>query len=255
MLDTFCVSHSQDVYRDQLARLARAMASTQWDEVTHKLSADSDATGVQLFVEGNWEKRCDKLANQLEFVAAAFDDFPQLIQAYVDTAPSPAYDTSLSDGERMLVWLRNTRRLTAEQADRIACQQARHAVEERAREQRLAHVRFQERYSLVEKWLANFDAASPLRLYLNPIRTWTKFISPALLDESASPPAHVLFFACGGEISSAVLELEGQALVNELADYQPCTLAEWAAVSSAGDTAALTAMVRDLATMGLVALG
>ena len=255
MLDTFCVSQSQDVYREQLARLARAMSSPQWDEVEHKLSADSDATGVQLFVEGNLEKRCDKLASQLEFVAGAFDDFPQLVQAYVDSAPSPAYDTALSDGERMLGWLQNTRRLTAAQADYISCQQARHAVEERARDHRLAHVRFQERYSLVEKWLADFDAASPLRLYLNPIRTWTKFISPALLDESANPPAHVLFFAHNGEISSAVLELEGQALINELADYQPCTLAEWAAVSSAGDAAELTEMVRDLATMGLVALG
>ena len=255
MFDTICVSHSQGIYRDQIARLARAMASPQWDEVAPNLSADSDTIGVQLFVEGNLEKRGDKLASQLEFVAEAFDDFPQLVQSYVDSAPAPAYDTALSDGERMLSWLRNTRRLTAKQEDYISCQQARHAVEERARDHRLAHVRFQERYSLVENWLADFDAASPLRLYLNPIRTWTKFISPALLDESAEPPAHVLFFARGGEVSSAVLELEGQAFINELADYQPCTLAEWAAVSSVGDAAELTEMVRDLAEMGLVALG
>ena len=42
-------------------------------------------------------------------------------------------------------------------------------------------------------------------------------------------------------------------LINELADYQPCTIAQWARLSTLVDVPQLTVLVRHLADMGLVA--
>ncbi len=49
------------------------------------------------------------------------------------------------------------------------------------------------------------------------------------------------------------MRLEGQVLVNELADYQPCTIAQWARLSALVDAPQLAALVRHLVGIGLVA--
>ena len=125
---------------------------------------------MKIFVDGNLEKRFEKLQAQLEFVADGFDRFDDLIADYIRARPSAAYDTGISDGERMLVWLtetkglsqnptdaRNvrgdsnqrrgfridTKTLSPEQLDYIACQRARHAIEETARQ----HIEPQEKYA------------------------------------------------------------------------------------------------------------
>lgn len=244
-----------ETYRQQLARVARAMTEANHEAaVANDLSPQSRTAGVKIFVDGNLEKRFEKIQQQLAFVAAGFDQFDELIREYVRGCRSGPYDTGLTDSGRMLDWLATGRSLSPAQQDYIACQRARHAVEELARRQRLQHVRFQKLRSQSQSWLPERDLAEGLCLHLNPIREWAQFVSTELLDDEAQPPANVLFFADGNEVSTAVLELEGQALVNELADYQPCTLQEWMALSPHRDRDELAETCSDLAEMGLVAI-
>ncbi len=247
---------ASDTYRDQLARLVDAMTRPNREaDVARDLSCDSTPSSVKMFVDGNFEKRLDKLNDQLALLSTAFDEFDELIVAYIRANKSAAFDNVTTDGERMLHWLAATQHPTPQQQDYLACQHARHAVEDVARQHRLKHVRFQELYSVIETTLAELPANPRLTIHLNPIRVWSRFETSELLDDETSPPANVVFFAVGEEIHTAALELEGQALVNELADFQPCTLDQWAALSMQADREELASTCRDLAEMGLVALG
>ncbi len=247
---------SRETYRRQLARLVSAMSLPNREAgVNEDLNKPSTPERVKMFVDGNLDKRFEKLQIQLKFVAEGFDGFDDLIVEFLRARPLASYDTAASDGERMLVWLAETKSLTLEQLDHVACQRARHAVEELARKHRLPHVRFQELASLAEVYRDQLATDERLKIHLNPVRTWARFVSPALLEDETAPPANVLFFPVREEIATAVLELEGQALVNELADFQPCTLAEWSALSVQADRDELLELSRDLAAMGLVAFG
>src|SRR5262249_730004 len=68
---------------------------------------------VDLFTEGNLDKRREKLLRQLELVAQAFEDFSALVNEYITSQPLAGYDTGASDGENMLRGLEQTRELTA----------------------------------------------------------------------------------------------------------------------------------------------
>src|SRR5262249_30355668 len=144
------------------------------------LAKDSTPELVQYFLEGNLEKRCDALRDHLNFVSEAFEDFTSLVDCYVLSVPLAAYDTAVVDADRMLKWLAELGTLTPVQLDYVLCQRARHVVEELAQARRLEYVRFQERLSLLDRWLADFELESCLRLYLNPIRAWAKFETNAL---------------------------------------------------------------------------
>src|SRR5262245_39962581 len=139
---------SQETYRQKLTRLARALASADALAVAGDLATGCPPRRAILFTDGNCEKRFEKLTDQLDFVAPAFDDFPGLIDAFIRSQPLVAYDTGASDGEQMLLWLTRTQNCTAEQLDHIACQRGRHAVEDLARCNRLGHTRFQELHSV-----------------------------------------------------------------------------------------------------------
>ena len=96
-------------------------------------------------------------------------------------------------------------------------------------------------------------ATPGLRAHLNPVRAWSRFTTTTLLDDDATLPADVLFFAAGEEIRTAILESHGRALVEELASCGPRTLDEWAGRSQHADREELVSLYRDLAEMGLVA--
>lgn len=249
------VKMSQETYNQNVARLVRSLSMpNRHSELLNDLSSQSKLSSVKMFVDGNLDKRLDKVGKQLEFVAEAFgEDFEALIVEYINDLPLEAYDTGASDGQRMLIWLAEKKPLTPEQKDYVACQQARHAIEDIARVNRLRHTRFTELHSLAEQHSGELYTNDQLKILLNPIRHWTRFHSSALLDDQAPPPVDVMFFAAGNEIATAVLDLEGQALINELADYQPCTLGQWAALSQLADHQQLLDLCVDLSQMGLVA--
>ena len=63
-----------------------------------------------------------------------------------------------------------------------------------------------------------------------------------------------MFYAVGNEIAVAAFELEGQALVNELSDYQPCTLTDWIDVTRVLEPGQLIEFSRQLLRLGLATL-
>src|SRR5262249_11289418 len=159
------------------------------------------------------------------------------------------YATTTSDGEQFLAWLERTRELTPEQGDHVACQRARHAVEEAALANRLAHVRFQELSSVAAELAGGLAARPGVRIHLNPLRARAGLTTAVLLDGEAALPADVLFFPVGNDIHTAVLEPAGQALLGELEALGPCTLEEWTARSEHGGPEELAAFARDLAAL------
>ncbi len=141
------------------------------------------------------------------------------------------------------------------QRDRLACQRAHKAIDAVNADERSRYHRLQELTCVVDQLLPRLDQTQELRIHLNPMRAWATLETNHLVDERLDPPINVLFFQSRGEIASVVLELEGQALLNELVDYQPCTLAEWASVSSWATREELVEFCRDLAEIGLIAIG
>ncbi|HZL91506.1 MAG TPA: hypothetical protein VFB96_24265 [Pirellulaceae bacterium] len=247
---------SPETYRQKLTRLARALASADALAVAGDLAAGCPPRRARMFTDGNCEKRFEKLADQLEFIAPAFDDFAGLIEAFIRNQPLAAYDTGASDGEQMLLWLTRTQPCTAEQLDHIACQRGRHAVEDLARCNRLGHTHFQELRSVTpsEERELRLLLACGVTLHLNPIRIWTTFHTRVLLDDEAGVPAAVILFPVGSEIAIAVLEDDARPLVSELARLGPCSLAQWSAVTTRADSDRLEELVGDLAGLGLVAV-
>jgi len=244
---------SNDSYREQLDRLVAAMSvANQEDQVAESLR-ESEPSRVKMFVDGNLDKRFEKIQKGLELLQEDFEKFDDLIIRYMKEVPLAAYDTGASDADRMLIWMSETMDLDAEQRDLVKCQRARHAVEDRARLNRMQHVRFQELRTHNEQLLNEWGVNQELRVHLNPIRVWTTFETNLLLDEEAEPPCKVLFFAVDSDVATAVLEEEGQLLIEELAEFQPCTLEEWIVRSAEGSREELEELTTDLAEMGLVA--
>ena len=243
------------IYHEQLSFLVEAMSQPNRESaLVNELTTDSTPEQIKLFVDGNFDKRLDKLLGQLEFVAPAFDDFEDLVAGYICQTPPAAYDTGVSDADRFLAWLSDHRTLSFKQADYVACQRARHTVEALARQNRAAHVAFQCLCHLSRERGEEWEPDDELMIHVNPIRVWTRFETAALLGAAASPPADVLFFALDGQSTSAELEPAGRELLAELVELAPCTLSSWAAVSQSADREGLASFCRDLAEIGLVAV-
>jgi len=244
-----------EAYRRQMAELVAAMSRPGGERGVSLLADDSRRQAVKMFVDGNLDKRLDKLAKQLEFLEEAFDNFEELLAEYIRAVPLSAFDTSTSDGDRMLAWLADSRRLTLVQADYVTVQRTRHVLEHMAAAHREEHVAFQA--------LRRDRDLSPTLLppttvvRLNPIRAWARLETEALLDETAEPcdlPCDVLLLADGSEIATVQLELEGQVLLNDLADNQPCSIRNWAELSRVSDVEELLELSRDLTALGLIAV-
>ena len=246
-------------YATQLRRLARSLAAGRNEDVLDVLAPGYHPWQVEMFTDGNVDKRFEKLQVQLEFVQSAFDEFESLLESYIHEFPLAAYDTGTTDGDRFLAWLDSHRELTPEQRDFVVCQRSRHAVEDAGRRNRFGHVRFQELKSLTNQLAGELGSNPNLQIHLNPIHVWGRFETKVLLDEDSAPPADVLFYASGNEVRTAVLEPEGQQLVHELAALSPCTLDEWVgAGNSFADRESrpqneLANFCRDMAEIGLVA--
>jgi hypothetical protein len=252
-------TEKQETYREQLARLAQSLAVARSTDLRDDLAAGSPHERIRMFVEGNLDKRFEKLQRQVEFVAQVFPDFEDLLTAFVRAQPLAAYDTGSSDGERFLAWVEQTQQPLPEQRDYISCQRARHAVENEARRNRVGYLRFQELLGVAETLADELESNPSLVVCLNPIRVWGRFETPELLDPSASLPAEVIFYPVAGDIRTAVLEGESLERVRELAGFGPCTLDAWRValepfVGTEGvDRTELVALCRDLVAIGLVA--
>ncbi len=213
---------------------------------------------VAMFTEGNLDKRFDKLRDQVELLEDEFSQLDELISDYVAAIPLAAYDTGSSDGDRFAQWVTRRTPLSDEQRDVLAVIRSRHAIEEIARFNRLAHVRFQERVSLNSTLLPELRTSTSLRLYLNPIRLITHFDSSLFVDADSS--ADAVFFAVGTEIRVAILDENGHRVLRVLSETDGLLLSELlTAVHSKTGVAVsddeLIGIASDCADLGLIALG
>lgn len=241
-------------YRDQLAGWVQALACARPEALQSILEEGSSLSNVDMFLESNRAGRRQKLLAHLDFVIPAFEDFEGLLDRYLRDCPLAAYHSIAADAERWLGWIENCMDLAPEQRDYVACQRARMAVETAARRNRSGHVQFQKLGRVTEGLVAGLGGEARFRIHLNPIRSRSRFVTTALLDEGAIPPADVEFFAVRDEIATAILEPSGRARIEELALCSPCTLDEWAGPGQHGNRAELAALANDLAGIGLVAL-
>jgi hypothetical protein len=122
-------------------------------------------------------------------------------------------------------------------------------IEERADRCR----RFQELRRAMEDTRSPLDGDGTCQLHLNPANCWIRWDVEAGSTEDEAFSGSALFFLDGNELRGIRMHLEGQVLVNELADYQPCTIAQWARLSALVDVPQLVALVRHLVGIGLVA--
>ena len=90
-------------------------------------------------------------------------------------------------------------------------------------------------------------------LHLNPACHWMRFKGDAGARQDHDVPTSVLFFLINERIRGIRMSLEEQVLLNELADYQPCTVCQWARISSLADRRQLGALALQLYDIGLVA--
>lgn len=215
-----------DAYRKQLDKYAEALSIAQNEIVVGELKEGNTADMLKLFTDGNLDKRFNKVKDQVEFVMDFFDEeeFEETIVKYVKTLPLLAYDTGISDGDRFLDWLPEQMELTEEQRDAIRCQQARHRIEDVAREHRMAHIHFQEQLTVADQLVEDFGNDDRLRIQVNPICVRTTFKTTALLDEDSEVPAIVQFYPVKSDIRTALLEDDGLELIDRLHELGPSSL-------------------------------
>ena len=100
---------------------------------------------------------------------------------------------------------------------------------------------------------AELDETSSCNIYLNPACCWTRLEADTSPIEGAHLGCSALFFLVENDLRGIRMNLEGQVLINELADYQPCTIGQWSRLSSLLDITQLVSLVRHLGQLGLVA--
>ena len=244
-----------DDYRKQIRQCAHSLAVANNDRVIAYLPSPDEGVMVDVYTDGNLDKRIWKLTDQFEFMKNEFDDLDDWMQEYIHEIPLQAYDTGASDSSIFLDWVLENKTLTAEQKDCIACHQSRIAVEETARVNRIAHVRFQDRMTVGESLIDELETNAELWLHVNPIRVWATFATTLLLDDEADLPAAVLFFPVGVDIRTAVLEADGRELIERLELLSPCRLQTLIQTLAGWERGEVVDVVHDLLGMGLVTIG
>ena len=199
-----------DAYRDRLVRYSRALAVARSEAVYEELESGEHRTGLKIFVSANVNKRFERLQGRLEFLAGVMDDLDALLTAYVLEVPLAPYTTISGDADRFLLWLEESRELTAEQRDYVAGQHAHFGIEAAARVNRSGHVRFQELLSVAPLLAPELESNAGLRIHLNPIRIWSRLETGAMLDDAIIPPSDVLFYAVREDVGNAVLDSIGR---------------------------------------------
>lgn len=248
-------TYSLEAYREQIRHYAQTMALGRTDAAAQGLEAGMVADRVGMFTDGNLYKRYEKLQNACELLADGLDELQDLVKQYIKEVPLAAYDTGNTDAERFLIWLDRHAELTDEQQDYVRCQRSRHAVEFVAMKQRLAHVRFQELLSMNEQLVPELETNARLTVHLNPVHVWSRFETKALLGDDDASPATVLFYPVGNDIRTAVIEPECEQLIHMLEQHGVMRVKDLKKLLPQSEHPALFNLLRDLADMGMVALG
>jgi hypothetical protein len=242
-------------YRDQIRRCARTLAVAKTDIATRYLAPSESIEMVEIYAEGNLDKRTWKLNDQFEFMKEDFEKLDDWIKEYISTVPLVAYDTGCTDSVIFLDWVEENCKLTPEQLDYITCHRSRIDIEELARVNRMGHIRFQEILSATNELAAEMAINRSLWIHLNPIRVWAKFETNVLIEEDDDTPATVIFFPLKNDVRTVVLEPVAQMVIDELESKPSCKLSDLTSAFPYEQIDAVIEICRDLAELGLVAFG
>lgn len=242
-------------YRHQIQHCAHKLAVAKTKDVSPFLPEGERMDLVDVYADGNLEKRQGKLTDQFEFMQDAFEELEQWIVEYIRTVPLAAYDTGSTDSVLFLDWIEERKSLTPEQIDLVTCHRSRIEVEESARDNRMGHIRFQEMLSATEDLAQQLESNEDLWVHLNPIRVWARFETTVLLEDEDDLPATVLFYPVGSDIRTAVLDAFGQMVVDKLESLQSVRAGELLAAFPYDNREAVIEVTRDLAEMGLFSFG
>jgi len=242
-------------YRDMIEKVARAIAENRTDDVVPYLNPKFQAKHVEMFVDGNYDKRIDVLIRLMPFVSEDedFENFEDLAIEFADSKPVKAYEGSSEECDAMLEWLEQTQNLTPEQEDTIACQRARYQVEYLARDHRGEHIRFQELVTVADELLPQLGEGDALTIHVNPVRCWSYLRSSKYLEEGEQPPVSALYYADDDEVRTAMFEPAGQNLIERLCDIAPCKFDRWAVIADDVERDELVEFAKGLTALRLIA--
>lgn len=239
-------------YADALGRWSEGLAAGHVDGLLGEVAA-GDARDLERFVLNTTEERCRLLTEELALVALAFDDFAGLVTRYVREVPRVAYDPAYSDSQRFLRWLAHRQRLTPQQRDFVAYQQAEYACLALARGYRAAHVSFQRLLSQSRAERIHFETDGGAIVHLNPVRVWSRLA--ALSPTPSQGAVDAVFFAVGTRICVMGPTGPRAAWLRALSAAEPCAWRAWAArCASATPSSSLEAFAREAAEAGLIAV-
>ncbi|HVX16030.1 MAG TPA: hypothetical protein VHC22_32900 [Pirellulales bacterium] len=156
---------------------------------------EHSADDVGRYLQVGWGERRRLLTQELALVALAFDDFPTLVDRYLCTVAKTAQAAQSTDQQRFLRWLTRTRRLTPQQRDFIAYQQAEYRCLGQVRARRAAHVAFQRLRRRIPEVGADVSV-----WHLNPVRTWLRWHMPG--DDTSLGPCDLVFFPVGDRVEN-----------------------------------------------------
>jgi hypothetical protein len=198
------INTNRNVYRRQLDHWTRRMAVGSSPLSAFDSTNAGTAEGVREFIDGNVEKRTAKLttsAGCLPEMCPAWDDW---VAAFIRSIPPPAYSTAVSDGLRLLRWIRFHVDLDPEQRDAVEGQRSRLLVEQRVRRDRAGYLEFSRRFREAQEAGIRWNENDELRL--NPSCTPALLRTRRFLDPHTEVPARVLSYAVNGGLHTTVLE-------------------------------------------------
>lgn len=141
-------------------------------------------------------------------------------------------------------------RLIPAHHDVVVFERARLQVQQVLETRRERHRRFLQCRQFMAGETFNVDESY---LHLNPVCRWIRMTEEPTQSDPDCHSGSVLFFLADHQVHGLRMNLEGQVLINELADYQPCTVVQWARISSLGNLQQLELLAQQLADIGLVA--
>ncbi len=239
-------------YEQQLVRWSEALSAGRGDTVLDDLTSDCSPRDVERFLENANGERYRLLAEEMDLVALAFDDFDRLLDEYLRETPRQTFTLHERDQQRFLRWLRG-RSLTPQQSDYVTYQETEYACYELARNHRAAHLEFQRAWSFSRQRIEGQLRRADCRVLVNPVCVWARLeVATTTNDEPRT--GDVIFLAADTEIRSLWLTTAQRAAARTLISQRPTTLTEWKDYLPHMHMEDHAALCREFVAGGLVAL-
>lgn len=247
-------SIGRNAYRAQISEWAGQFARGITPRSAGMLEPGSSPRQVEEFVDENRHKRCEKIAAFCGLVAEACEDMPAALDRYIAAVAARDGQPARADAVRFLEWLAAHESLDAEQRDCVQCERSRLMVEELARRDRFAYLRFAELRSVLDEQLRLLEDEGRGTLVLNPAHFWNVLWSRRFLDSETPLPAPVVFYAADEELRTCVLTSEGRDVFHRIERLSRGGFDDLEESLPDSSRDELLEHCRDLAKLGLLAI-